>query len=136
MKIASYASKSTADSVRRTLPAFLSTTGSVQVNFFNSWPPLWSDQIRSNESLASTPFYHRLHTDQHFNSWPSEINGNFVSISFYHRLIQINIWFFFSWNNSPKTTSYEDFWWFSYRRIFSSIFFHELNFEFHFNSSY
>ena len=28
----------------------------------------------------------------------------------------------FSWNNPPKTTLYEDFWWFSYRRIFSPIF--------------
>ena len=46
--------------------ASLSTTGPVQVNFFNSWPP--SDQMKA---LANTPFYHRSHTDQHFNSWPS-----------------------------------------------------------------
>ena len=106
--------------------AFLSIIGSVQVNFFNSWS--LSDQMGA---FASISFYHRFHTDQHFNSWLFEINGNSASTSFYHRFIQVNIWLFFSWNNPPKTTSYGDFWWFSYRRIFSPIFFFmKLNFEF------
>ena len=48
----------------------LSTTGLVQVNFFNSWP--LSDQMGAP---ASTPFYHRSHTDQHFNSWSSRSTG-------------------------------------------------------------
>ena len=43
---------------------------------------------------------------------------------------------FFSWNNPPKTTLYKNFWWFSYRKIFSPIFLHGLNFEFYFNLSY
>ena len=110
----------------RTPPAFFSTTGFVQTNLLNSW--LFSDQVGAP---ASTSFYHRSHTDQHFNSWPPEINGNSASTPFYHRSIQANIWFFFSWNNPPKTTSYEGFWWFSYRRIFPPIFsFMRLNFEF------
>ena len=116
---------------RRAPSASLPIIGPVQVNFFNSWPPPWFDQIRSNEGSVNTPFYHRFHTDQHFNSWSFEINGNFASTPSYYRFIQVNIWFFFSWNNSPKTTSYEGFWWFSYRKIFSPIFFFmRLNFEF------
>ena len=116
---------------RRTPSTSLFIIDFVQINFFNSWSLLWSDQIRLNESFVSISFYHRLHTDQHFNSWFFEINENFVSISSYYRPIQINIWFFFSWNNPSKTTSYEGFWWFSYRKIFSPIFFFmKLNFEF------
>ena len=116
---------------RKASSAFFFIIDFVQINFFNSWFSLWSDQIRSNEDFVSISFYHRLHTDQHFNNWPFEINGNFASIPFYYRLIQTNIWFFFSWNNLSKTTSYEDFWWFSYRRIFPPIFFFmKLNFEF------
>ena len=46
----------------------------------------------SNENFASTSFYHRFHTDQHFNSWFFEINEDFVSISLYHRFVQANIW--------------------------------------------
>ena len=117
--------------LRRVPPAFLSIIGFVQVNFFNSWFFFWSDQIRSNEDFVSISFYHRSHTDQHFNNWLFEINENFVSISFYYRSIQVNIWLFFRWNNPSKTTSYENFWWFSYRKIFSPIFsFMKLNFEF------
>ena len=98
--------------------AFLFIIDFVSINFFNSW--FLSDQIRSNQTkissafffiidfvqtnlfnswfffdqmkiFVSTSFYHRFHTDQHFNSWFLEINGNFASISFY-RFIQINIW--------------------------------------------
>ena len=50
--------------------ALLSIIGSVQINFFNSW--LFSDQMGV---LASTLFYHRSHTDQHFNSWFSRSTG-------------------------------------------------------------
>ena len=79
---------------RRTPSAPLPTIGPVQANLFNSWPPSWSDQITSNEGPVSTPSYHRPHTDQHFNSWPPEINENFASTPSYYRPIQANIWSF------------------------------------------
>ena len=96
----------------------------------------FSDLIRSNEDFVSISFYHRFHTDQHFNSWLFKIKRKPRQHSFLSSIYTDQIWIFFSWNNPPKTTLYEDFWWFSYRRIFSSIFFHDLNFEFHFNSFY
>ena len=133
MEIVSYASKSTAGfSTIGFRQHFFLSPAPYRSIFSTAGPPLIrSDQIRSNGGFVSIPSYHRSHTDQHFNSWLFEINGNFASTPFYHRLIQVNIWFFFSWNNPSKTTSYEGFWWFSYRRIFSSIFsFMELNFEF------
>ena len=95
--------------------------------------PPWSDQIRSDQTKISSAFLSIIDFIQINISIAdsSEINGNFASTSFYHRSIQANIWSFFSWNNPPKTTSYGDFWCFSYRRIFSPIFsFMRLNFEF------
>ena len=101
--------------------------------------------------------------DHHFNSWSSsDLTGAPPALISTTGFIQINIStadlpgikresrqhsflssvhtgqirIFFSWNNPPKTTLYENFWWFSYRRIFPSIFLHELNFEFHFNLFY
>ena len=94
---------------------------------------IWSDQTKVPPAFLSITG--SIQTNISI-AGPSEINGNFASIPFYHRSIQANIWFFFSWNNPPKTTSYGDFWWFSYRRIFPPIFLHGLNFEFHFNLSY
>ena len=69
---------------------------------------LLPDLIRSNGDFVSTHFYHRSHTDQHFNSWFLEINENSVSISFYHRFIQINIWstnFFVATKSSLASSS-------------------------------
>ena len=102
MKITSYASKSIADfstielrqhfflsssiSTAGFPPASLPITGPIQAKF---------QQLafsKLNGALASTPFYHRPHTDQHFNNWLSEINGNFASTPSYHRSIQVNIW--------------------------------------------
>ena len=37
--------------------------------------------------FVSTFFYHRFHTDQHFNSWP--LRKDLVSTHSYHRLIQV-----------------------------------------------
>ena len=91
---------------------------------------------RSNEGLASTPFYHRLIQVNLFNSWPLSIKWGLRQHPFLSSAHTGQILILFSWNNLPKTTLYEDFWWFSYRRIFPPIFLHELNFEFHFNSFY
>ena len=85
-------------------------------------------------SFVSTLFYHWFHTDQHFNSW--FFSKKFRQHSFLSSIHTDQIWIFFSWNNFSKTTLYGNFWWFSYQKIFSSIFFHELNFEFYFNSFY
>ena len=109
--------------------SWLSTIGSRQhfflsIDFFfiiiiSTAGPFWSDLIK--RSSVSTHAYHRFHTNQHFNSWPSLIkrkfrqhpflssthtdqslqqliffwlNEGFASISFYHRPIQIKFWFF------------------------------------------
>ena len=95
MEIAPYASKSTAGSEGPRQHPFL-PPAPYRPTFSTAGPPplIWSDQIRSNGGPASTPSYHRPHTDQHFNSWPPEINGNFASTPSYHRPIQANIWFF------------------------------------------
>ena len=125
---------------------------------FNSW-----SSVLFNGGFVSTHFYYRSHTDQYFNSWfLSDLTEASPALIFTTGPIQINISTansseikreprqhssllsvhtgqirtFFSWNNPPKITLYGDFRWFSYRRIFSPIFLHGLNFEFHFNSFY
>ena len=143
MKITSYASKLTVDfnTIELRQDFFLSNVFfSINHSFFiiihfNSWS-FFSDLIKSNENFVSILLYHQFHTDQHFNNWFFEIKRKFRQHSFLSSIHTDQIWIFFSWNNPSKTTLYGDFWWFSYRRIFSSIFLHELNFEFHFNSSY
>ena len=92
--------------------------------------------FRSNGSSASTLFYHRPIQANFFNSWPFSIKWGLCQHSFLSPAHTGQILILFSWHNPPKITLYENFWWFSYRRIFSSIFLHELNFEFYFNSFY
>ena len=71
MKIAPYASKSTANLIGPRQHPFLSnvlsTTPSLSLSFQQLAPP-WSDLIKRGP--ASTPSYYRSHTDQHFNSCP------------------------------------------------------------------
>ena len=116
--------------LRRIPPAPLSTTGFVQVNLFNSWP--LSDLIRSDQTKISSAFLSTTDLIQ-INISIADPPGikreprQHSSLSSAHT---DQIWIFFSWNNPPKTTSYKDFWWFSYRRIFPPIFLHGLNFEF------
>ena len=109
--------------------SFLSLTHTEQ--FFQQLIFFWS-----NGGSVSTPSYHRLIQVNFFNNWFFLIKWRLCQHSFLSSAYTDQILIFFSWNNPSKTTLYEDFWWFSYRRIFSSIFFHELNFEFYFNSFY
>ena len=70
MKIVSYASKSTADLIEPRQHFFLSnalSTTSFLSSSFQQLTPPWFDLIK--RSSASISFYHRSHTDQHFNSW-------------------------------------------------------------------
>ena len=107
-------------------PASIPTTGPIQTNIsiagplmINGAPPApipTTGPIQTNISIADPPEIKRGPRQHPF--LPSAHTGQ--------------IWTFFSWNNPPKTTLYENFWWFSYRRIFPPIFLHELNFEFQF----
>ena len=102
--------------------------------FFQQLVFLWS-----NESFASTLFYHRFHTNQHFNSWflrnQTRISSSLISIIDPYRSTSDQLVLrcnrtsastFVNRSIDHKFWSYKDFfWWFSYRRIFSPIFLHE-----------
>ena len=98
---------------------------------FNSW--FFSDLTKISSALIFIIDFIQINisTTDFF-----KIKREFRQHSFLSSTHTDQIWIFFSWNNPPKTTLYEDFWWFSYRRIFPPIFLHGLNFEFYFNSSY
>ena len=102
--------------------------------YLNSW--LFSDLIWSNEVSSALLFITDLIQINISTADSFLINRRFRQHSFLLSAHTGQILIFFSWNNPPKTTLYEDFWWFSYWRIFLFIFLHELNFEFHFNSFY
>ena len=147
MKIALYASKSTAGSDRIPSAFFF-----IIINF-NSWtsfnqtgtsPALllsiinfnsWTSFNQTKTSSAPLPIIDFIQINIS-TADPPEIKRGFCQHLFLSSIQTDQIWIFFSWNNPPKITLYEDFWWFSYQKIFSSIFLHGLNFEFYFNLFY
>ena len=101
-----------------------------------------ADFFRSNEGFVDIPFYHRFHTDQHFNSWLPEINENFASTHSYHWFIQINIWSassslqqspastFDNWSIDHKFWSYEGFLMIFISKDIFTFFLHESKLDF------
>ena len=108
--------------------ALLPTIGPYRPIFSTAGPP-WSDQIkrglRQHPSLPSVPY---RPTFQQLT--PPGSNEDLASTHPYHRPIQAKFGSFSAGMTSRRQRYMEIFWWFSYRKIFSSIFLHELNFDF------